>query len=122
MKSCDLEDNQQSVLIRMLQAPTENNGFRVIASSRYCYEYLAAQKTLMPEIADFWRQAIAIPSLDEHIEDIPELLEYYVNWFGEQEQLPYRHFGVAAQNLLRNYHWRGDISQLKQFIKICSRK
>jgi len=114
---CDLDDRQQSTLIRMLQAPTVNNGFRVIASSRYNYEFLATQKTLMPEIAEFWRQAIAIPSLDEHIEDIPELLEYYVNWFGEQAQLPYRHFGVAAQNLLRNHHWRGDISQLREFIK-----
>ncbi|MCP4387959.1 MAG: sigma-54-dependent Fis family transcriptional regulator, partial [Gammaproteobacteria bacterium] len=57
------------------------------------------------------------PSLDEHIEDIPELLEYYVNWYSDHEQLPYRHFNVAAQNLLRNHHWSGDINQLKQFIK-----
>jgi DNA-binding NtrC family response regulator len=31
--------------------------------------------------------------------------------------LPYRHFDVAAQNLLRNHHWSGDITLLKQFIK-----
>ena len=70
------------------------------------------------ELAECWRDAIRIPSLDEHIEDIPELLEYYVNWYSEYEQLPYRHFGVAAQNLLRNHHWIGEISQLKQFIRI----
>jgi DNA-binding NtrC family response regulator len=64
-----------------------------------------------------WQQAIAILPLDEHIEDIPELLKYYVNWYSDHEQLPYRHFDVAAQNLLRNHHWAGDIDQLKQFIK-----
>jgi DNA-binding NtrC family response regulator len=64
-----------------------------------------------------WPDAIVIPALDEHIEDIPEMLEYYVNWYSDLEKLPYRHFGVAAQNLLRNYHWSGDITQLKQFVK-----
>ena len=68
-------------------------------------------------VAEFWKQAIRIPSLDEHVEDIPELLEYYVNWYSEREQLPYRHFGVAAQNLLRNHHWGGELSQLKHFVK-----
>ena len=64
-----------------------------------------------------WFDAIAIPSLDEHIEDIPELLEYYSNWYSDHEQLPYRHFDVAAQNLLRNHRWEGDIAQLKQFVR-----
>ena len=45
------------------------------------------------------------------------MLEYYVNWYSDHEQLPYRHFDVAAQNLLRNYPWSGDITQLKQFVK-----
>ena len=70
-----------------------------------------------PRLARMWLDAIVIPSLDEHIEDIPELLEYYVNWYSDHEQLPYRHFNVAAQNLLRNHCWSGDISELKQFIR-----
>jgi DNA-binding NtrC family response regulator len=71
----------------------------------------------LPKIAAYWSDVIYIPSLYEHVEDIPELLEYYVNWYSDHEQLPYRHFGVAAQNLLRNYEWLGDILQLKQFVK-----
>ncbi len=114
---CDLSENQQSQFIQSIQAGGASDGFRIIASSHYDHAQLKSQKNLMPEIAELWRQAIHIPSLGEHIEDIPEILEYYVNWYSEKEQLPYRHFGVAAQNLLRNHHWRGDISQLKQFIK-----
>ncbi len=113
----DLNEAQQLQFLQLINSQNMGNSFRVIASSYFTYSQLLEQKRVLPKIADFWREAIKIPTLDEHIEDIPELLEYYVNWYGEHEQLPYRHFGVAAQNLLRNHDWRGDISQLKQFIK-----
>jgi two-component system, NtrC family, nitrogen regulation response regulator NtrX len=93
------------------------SGPRLIVASRQGWKDLEANPAIDPRLAGLWRDAIAIPSLDEHIEDIPELLEYYVNWFSDNEQLPYRHFDVAAQNLLRNRHWSGDINQLKQFIR-----
>ena len=112
----ELSRIQQLQIADALNDAGEQNGFRIIASSRHNFEQLAGTD-MVPELTERWRQAIHIPSLDEHIEDIPELLEYYVNWYGEQEQLPYRHFGVAVQNLLRNHPWPGDISQLKQFIK-----
>ncbi len=60
---------------------------------------------------------IYIPSLREHIEDIPELLNFYVNFFMEEENLPYRHFSVAVQNRLRHYHWPGNIKELKNIVK-----
>ena len=48
---------------------------------------------------------------------MPGLLKYYVSWYSDNEQLPYRHFDVAAQNQLRNRHWAGDIEQLKLFVR-----
>jgi DNA-binding NtrC family response regulator len=90
---------------------------RFIVASRLSHSELVESSLVLPEIAANWHNAIDIPSLHKHIEDIPELLEYYVNWYSTHEQLPYRHFGVAAQNLLRNYVWLGDILQLKQFIQ-----
>lgn len=113
----DLSEAQQLQFLQLINYQGTGNGYRVIASSHFTYSQLLEPKRVLPKIAELWRDAIKIPSLDEHIEDIPELLEYYVNWYGEHEQLPYRHFGVAAQNLLRNHDWQGDISQLKQFIK-----
>jgi DNA-binding NtrC family response regulator len=53
---------------------------------------------------------IHVPPLREHAEDIPELLEFYVNYFAEREGLSYRHFTVAAQNYLRTYAWPGNVS------------
>ena len=113
----DLSEAQQLQFLQLINYQGTGNGYRVLASSHFTYSQLLEPKRVLPKIAELWRDAIKIPSLDEHIEDIPELLEYYVNWYGEHEQLPYRHFGVAAQNLLRNHDWQGDISQLKQFIK-----
>jgi DNA-binding NtrC family response regulator len=81
------------------------------------YDELTDNTRIDPRMARMWQDAIAILPLDEHIEDMPELLKYYVNWYSEHEELPYRHFDVAAQNLLRNHHWAGDITQLKNFIK-----
>jgi len=60
---------------------------------------------------------VAIPPLQKHYEDIPELLEYFVTYFIEQEGLPYRHFTVAAQNYLRSYEWPGNVRELKNLVQ-----
>jgi len=58
-----------------------------------------------------------IPPLCEHTEDIPELLEFYVDYFAEREGLAYRHFTVAAQNQLRSYSWPGNVRELKNMVQ-----
>lgn len=60
---------------------------------------------------------LAVPSLREHSQDIPELLNYYVDRFVMQENLPYREFSTAAQNRLRNYLWPGNIRELKNLVQ-----
>jgi DNA-binding NtrC family response regulator len=60
---------------------------------------------------------ICCKPLREHPEDIPTLLDYYVNWFVEVESLPYRHFTVAAQNRLRTLYWPGNLLELKNLIQ-----
>ena len=112
-----LGENQQMILYQSIKNSRSGDKYRLIVSSQYRYEQLVEHKNILPEIAELWRNAIKIPTLEEHIEDIPELLKYYVDWYSELEQLPYRHFGVATQNLLRNHPWQGDLAQLKQFIK-----
>ncbi|HKK14203.1 MAG TPA: sigma-54 dependent transcriptional regulator [Gammaproteobacteria bacterium] len=60
---------------------------------------------------------LTIPALREHLEDVPELLSYYANYFADRENLPFRRFTVAAQNRLRNYHWPGNIRELKNLVQ-----
>ncbi len=48
---------------------------------------------------------------------MPELLRYYVDRLVDEERLPFRRFGVAAQNRLRNYPWPGNIRELKNLVQ-----
>jgi two-component system nitrogen regulation response regulator NtrX len=60
---------------------------------------------------------LGVPPLREHSSDVPELLNYYVDRFVMQENLPYREFSIAAQNRLRNYSWPGNIRELKNLVQ-----
>ena len=57
-----------------------------------------------------------IPALRDHIEDIPELVQHFVDQQSSQTDVPYRRFTVAAQNRLRNHSWPGNILELKNLI------
>ncbi|MGV6808319.1 MAG: sigma-54-dependent transcriptional regulator [bacterium] len=60
---------------------------------------------------------LAVPPLREHPEDVPELLNHYVDLMTVQENLPYRHFTLAAQNYLRTYAWPGNIRELRNLVQ-----
>ncbi len=60
---------------------------------------------------------IQVPPLREHREDVPELLDYYVNLLVQQDKLPYRRFTVSAQNFLRNYPWPGNVRELQNLVQ-----
>ncbi len=60
---------------------------------------------------------IAVPPLRERNEDLPELLDYYGNFYAGRDRLPYRHFGVAAQNRLRQYRWPGNLRELRNLVQ-----
>ncbi|PPD51134.1 MAG: transcriptional regulator [Methylobacter sp.] len=58
-----------------------------------------------------------IQPLREHSEDVPTLLSFYVDYFVSQDRLAFRKFSMSAQNFLRNYHWRGNIRELKNLVQ-----
>ena len=60
---------------------------------------------------------LTIPPLRDHPEDIPELLNFYVDSLTAQENLPYRHFSLATQNFLRSHAWLGNIRELRNLVQ-----
>lgn len=60
---------------------------------------------------------LQVPPLREHIDDVSDLLTYYVALLSEREHLPFRSFTVAAQNRLRNYSWPGNVRELKNLVQ-----
>ena len=63
------------------------------------------------------RLRLRVPPLRDYAEDIPELLRYFVDRLVDYNGLPFRRFGVAAQNRLRNYPWPGNIRELESLVQ-----
>ncbi len=61
--------------------------------------------------------SMEVQPLRDHSEDIPKLLEFYVDYFVTHEKLAFRKFSVAAQNFLRNYSWPGNVRELKNLVQ-----
>ena len=60
---------------------------------------------------------LKIQPLRMHSEDVPSLLNFYVDYFIKMEKLPFRKFSMAAQNFLRNYSWYGNVRELKNLVQ-----
>ena len=60
---------------------------------------------------------LMIPPLRDHPEDVPELLNHYVDVLTAQDGLPYRHISLSAQNFLRNHTWHGNIRELRNLVQ-----
>ena len=59
---------------------------------------------------------INLPPLRQCLQDIPELLKGFIDYFGSTEQLMPRRFSLAAQNILTKYAWPGNLKQLKNMV------
>ncbi len=60
---------------------------------------------------------VHMPALRDHREDVPDLVNFYLDWFVDKEHLPYRKFSIGSLNTLRNYGWPGNIRELKNIIQ-----
>jgi len=126
----DIVDTDNAVQARLLNF-LENQSFvrsgetepvfanvRIVAATAYDLEQALGSSRLREDLYYYLNIVpLHIPPLREHCEDVPELLEYYVNFFVNQENLPYRRFSIAAQNRLRNYSWPGNVRELKNLVQ-----
>jgi DNA-binding NtrC family response regulator len=60
---------------------------------------------------------VRVPPLRDYPEDVPELLRFYADLLVDSEHLPFRRFGIAAQNRLRNYPWPGNVQELTSVVR-----
>ena len=57
-----------------------------------------------------------LPPLRRCLQDIPELIKSFIDYFSITEKLMTRRFSLAAQNMLTKYAWPGNIKQLKNMV------
>ena len=123
----DLPADTQVALLRVLQErefervggtrPIKVN-VRVIAATNRDLESAIADKTFRADL--FYRLNVfplQVPSLRDRQEDIPLLVEYFVDRFGKRAGKPIRGIGRRALELLKAYAWPGNIRELQNVIE-----
>lgn len=120
-----LSEHRQIWLDDWLQtgSPTRLDGKRMILNARIIAMSL---QSLAPLVAQYrFRNdlyyrlsvlSIKMPPLRERMEDLTELLNHYTDYYVRQHGLKYRRFGIAAQNILRQYNWPGNVRELKNLV------
>jgi DNA-binding NtrC family response regulator len=121
----DLLPGAQRLLLAALEAGTfmRKGGLapvpfdaRILSSAQPGFETRGPVPFRLDLLSNLNVLTLRIPPLREYAEDVPELLRYYVDRLVDDERLPFRRFGVAAQNRLRNYPWPGNIRELKNLV------
>jgi DNA-binding NtrC family response regulator len=123
----DLDLNAQRTLFSVLEdgSFTRKGGrtpvsldARIVASVRADYEDKLRSGDLRRDlVANLGVLTLRVPPLREYSEDVPELLNYYVDKLVDSEGLGFRRFSVAAQNRLRNYPWPDNVRELKNLVR-----
>ncbi len=60
---------------------------------------------------------IAVPSLEERREDIPELTRHFIDMFHRSQGLPQRGLSLEAEAMLQTMQWPGNLRQLRNVIE-----
>jgi len=92
--------------LRVISATAEN--LEKLVKAGHFREELYYQLNVIP---------LNVPPLRDHLEDIPELLKFYADFFSTRDKLPYRHFPVSVQNQLKNYSWPGNQRELRNLVQ-----
>ncbi len=122
----DMDEETQLRLVSALESQSflrvggseqVNVDVRVLASTRRALEEEVSAGHFRKDLYYLLNEVtLVVPPLRQHSEDVPELLNYYVDHFVTQEKLTFRRFPVAVQNFLRNYAWPGNIRELKNLV------
>jgi two-component system nitrogen regulation response regulator NtrX len=113
----DLGKTEQKGL-QLLLARAEKYGVRVVCATTQALPKLVQSgqfdETLFHTLSS---ASLNIPTLDEHREDIPDLVKAMATFLAESGEANYREFDVAALNAMRNAEWPGNLAQLKVAVK-----
>jgi DNA-binding NtrC family response regulator len=126
---CNISDTMQIKLMRAIEdrriirvggTSSIPIDVRVVAASNQDLAKLAEDGRLRH---DFYHRLnvvnIRVPSLSEHREDIPALVEYFVREFSERYQRNVKGFNSISLQLLCDADWKGNIRELRNTVERC---
>jgi len=106
-KSYTRVGGHQTIPLNVRLLSSAEPGFEVGVNSEFRTDLLSRLNAI----------TLSVPPLRNYAEDVPELLRYHIDRLVDEEQLPLRHFSVAAQNRLRNYPWPGNVAELRNLVR-----
>lgn len=125
----DMPLNQQAKLLRVLQERKVQRvgsiderkvNFRSISATNVNLKSHIANKTFREDL--YYRIAkmtIQLPALRERMEDIPELVQFFLAEVSPKNEVSITNDAIE---LLTNYHWPGNVRQLRAVVEsICAR-
>ena len=91
---------------------------RVISSTNRNLDAAIAAETFRQELYHRLNVVpIAVPSLEDRREDIPELAQYFISDFNATQGLPLRVLSDEATALMQTMIWPGNVRQLKNLVE-----
>ncbi|HBT87843.1 sigma-54 dependent transcriptional regulator [Desulfobacter sp.] len=123
----DMSINTQAKMLRALESKT----FQRIGSSRTLHMDVrvitSSNKDLESEIKEgrfredlFFRLnviPIHVPALRKRIEDIPILVDFFLTQLAEKSSAPKKTLSKEAVELLKQWHWKGNVRELKNLME-----
>lgn len=91
---------------------------RIIASTARNLETAIAQGQFREDL--YHRLSVVpvrVPPLSERREDIPELIDYFMDQISQSTGLPKRRIGEDAMAVLQSHNWPGNVRQLRNNIE-----
>jgi len=91
---------------------------RIIAASNKDLEKAVEEKKFREDL--YYRLnvfPIKIPPLRERKEDIPLLVEYFINKYCLEIKTPVKSISKEALDMLMSYHWKGNVRELENTIE-----
>jgi DNA-binding NtrC family response regulator len=113
----ELNKTEQKGLL-LLITKAEKHNVRVVCATSHNLQKLQAEGMFDHNLLQILSAvSLRVPALEEHKEDIPDLVVTMANLQFELADVPYREFDIAALNALRNASWPGDIAQLDAVVR-----
>lgn len=109
---------EESEIERVGGVKTIKVDVRIIAASNKDLEKAVEDKSFREDL--YYRLnvfPIKIPPLKERKEDIPLLVEYFINKYCLELKTNQKDISKDALNILMNYHWKGNVRELENTIE-----
>jgi DNA-binding NtrC family response regulator len=110
----ELAEESQSLLMRFLEAGCRGLNLRIISTTSRDLAGLVQQGAFREDL--YYRLLVVpveVPPLRERSEDLVPLLKQFSRDLARQHKRSTPRFSVSARNLMKGYHWPGNLRELR---------